>query len=113
MNIRYILRLAFSALLMLVVSNVFATTVREFRGAWIQCVNGHLMAMSTAEMQKTLSYQLDELQKDGANAIIFQVRPECDALYKSGIEPWSRFLTGEQGKAPSPSNSSLITHDII
>ena len=53
-------------------------------------------------MQKTLSYQLDELQKDGANAIIFQVRPECDALYQSSIEPWSRFLTGQQGKAPSP-----------
>ena len=51
---------------------------------------------------KTLTYQLDELQKDGANAIIFQVRPECDALYNSSIEPWSRFLTGEQGKAPSP-----------
>ena len=102
MNIRYILRLAFSALLMLVVSNVFATTVREFRGAWIQCVNGQFMGMSTADMQKTLTYQLDELQKDGANAIIFQVRPECDALYESSIEPWSRFLTGQQGKAPSP-----------
>ena len=58
--------------------------------------------MSTEKMQSTLSYQLDELQKDGCNAIIFQVRPECDALYQSSIEPWSRFLTGQQGKAPSP-----------
>jgi uncharacterized lipoprotein YddW (UPF0748 family) len=53
-------------------------------------------------MQQTLTYQLDELQKDGVNAIIFQVRPECDALYESNIEPWSRFLTGQQGMAPSP-----------
>ena len=75
---------------------------REFRGAWIQAVNGQWIGMSTAQMQKTLTYQLDELAKDGVNAIIFQVRPECDALYKSDIEPWSRFLTGEQGKAPSP-----------
>ena len=44
-----------------------------------------------------MSYQLDELQKDGANAIIFQVRPECDALYESSIESWSRFLSGQQG----------------
>lgn len=80
----------------------FSQNKREFRGAWIQCVNGQFMGMSTADMQKTLAYQLDELQKDGANAIIFQVRPECDALYKSNIEPWSRFLTGQQGKAPSP-----------
>ena len=75
---------------------------REFRGAWIQAVNGQWIGMSTVQMQKTLSYQLDELAKDGVNAIIFQVRPECDALYKSDIEPWSRFLTGEQGKPPSP-----------
>ena len=58
--------------------------------------------MSTAAMQQTLRQQLDELQRDGVNAIIFQVRPECDALYESKIEPWSRFLTGVQGKAPMP-----------
>ena len=75
---------------------------REFRGAWIQCVNGQFIGMSTQEMQRTLSYQLDELKKDGVNAIFFQVRAECDALYKSDIEPWSRFLTGQQGKAPNP-----------
>lgn len=75
---------------------------REFRGAWIQCVNGQFIGMGTEKMQKTLTYQLDELQKDGVNAIIFQVRPECDALYQSSIEPWSRFLTGRQGVAPSP-----------
>ena len=96
------IRPAFTALLLFVVATVCANTVREFRGAWIQCVNGQFMGMSTADMQKTLTYQLDELQKEGANAIIFQVRPECDALYNSSIEPWSRFLTGEQGKAPSP-----------
>ena len=75
---------------------------REFRGAWIQCVNGQFQGLGTAQMQQTLSYQLDELQKDGVNAIIFQVRAECDALYPSKLEPWSRFLTGQQGKAPSP-----------
>ena len=75
---------------------------REMRGAWIQCVNGQFQGMGTQKMQQTLSYQLDELQKDGVNVIIFQVRPECDALYESSIEPWSRFLTGQQGKAPSP-----------
>ena len=75
---------------------------REFRGAWIQCVNGQFQGIGTAQMQQTLTYQLNELQKDGVNAIIFQVRPECDALYPSQIEPWSRLLTGQQGMAPSP-----------
>ena len=65
-------------------------------------MNGQFLGMSTQTMQQTLTYQLDELKKDGVNAIIFQVRPECDALYQSSMEPWSRFMTGAQGKSPSP-----------
>ena len=75
---------------------------REFRGAWIQCVNGQFLGMSTERMQQTLANQLDVLKADGCNAIIFQVRPECDALYDSKLEPWSRFLTGRQGQRPEP-----------
>lgn len=90
------------ALFLMMVCAVGAQVKREFRGAWIQCVNGQFLGMGTERMQQTLTYQLDELRKDGVNAIIFQVRPECDALYPSALEPWSRFLTGVQGKAPSP-----------
>ena len=75
---------------------------REFRGAWIQCVNGQFKGIGTETMQRTLTYQLNELQKDGCNAIIFQVRPECDALYESELEPWSYYLTGRQGEKPTP-----------
>ena len=66
--------------LMIVSTVIYATAdtytprKREFRGAWIQCVNGQFIGMSTQKMQQTLSYQLDELQKDGVNAIFFQVR---------------------------------------
>jgi len=81
---------------------VNAQNKREFRGAWIQCVNGQYLGKSTQQIQAMLSQQLDELQKDGVNAIIFQVRAECDALYQSDLEPWSKFLTGVQGRAPSP-----------
>lgn len=75
---------------------------REFRGAWIQCVNNQWKGMPTAQMQQTLLYQLDELQKCGINVILFQVRPEFDALYASKMEPWSRYLTGRQGVPPTP-----------
>ena len=95
------------ALLFTIQSSLFTSPAeaqpkREFRGAWIQCVNGQFKGMPTQQMQKTLSYQLDELKKDGCNAIIFQVRPECDALYESQLEPWSYYLTGQQGRAPQP-----------
>ena len=93
-------------LILMAIAAMMAMTVnaqkREMRGAWIQCVNGQFQNLGTKKMQETLNYQLDELQKDGVNVIMFQVRPECDALYESKIEPWSRFLTGVQGKAPNP-----------
>lgn len=92
----------FTLTLLLTLATCLWAQKREFRGAWIQCVNGQFQGLSTQRMQQTLSYQLDELKKDGCNAIIFQVRPECDALYESSLEPWSRFLTGAQGVAPSP-----------
>ena len=95
-------RLLSLLLLLFVVSFSSAGSKREFRGAWIQCVNGQFAGLGTVAMQQNLLHQLDELQKDGVNAIIFQVRPECDALYASKLEPWSRFLTGRQGVAPSP-----------
>ena len=75
---------------------------REFRGAWIQCVNGQFQGMSPMTMRSTLSSQLDRLQRCGINTIIFQVRAEGDALYQSRYEPWSKFLSGTQGVPPSP-----------
>ncbi len=75
---------------------------REFRAAWIQSVNGQFREMPTEKLKQNLIGQLNSLQKAGINAIIFQVRPEADALYASRLEPWSRFLTGVQGKAPEP-----------
>lgn len=96
--------LATAALMLgcLVIACAGVPAKREFRGAWIQCVNGQFSGMTTQQMQDTLASQLDKLEADGVNAIIFQVRPECDALYKSSIEPWSRFLSGTQGVAPQP-----------
>lgn len=83
-------------------SAVAGNNKREFRGAWMQFVNGMYLGKSTEQIQEMLLQQLNALQQDGANAIIFQVRGECDALYQSDIEPWSRYLTGVQGQPPSP-----------
>ncbi len=45
---------------------------------------------------------IDQLSLAGMNAIIFQIRTECDALYSSPFEPWSYWLTGQQGTMPLP-----------
>ena len=80
---------------------LFAQPKREFRGAWMQCVNGMYLGKSSEQVRSMLNFQLDKLQEAGINAIMFQVRPEGDALYKSSYEPWSRYLTGTQGVAPA------------
>jgi uncharacterized lipoprotein YddW (UPF0748 family) len=77
---------------------------REFRGAWIASVynldwpsSPHL---SAASQQAELRTMLDKLASLKMNAVIFQVRPQCDALYASSIEPWSSSLTGTMGRSP-------------
>src|SRR5262249_2771173 len=82
------------------------TPLREFRAAWIATVV-HIdwpsrKGLSTAEQKAELLAILDRASHLKLNAVIFQVRPLCDALYPSEIEPWSEFLTGTMGKAPEP-----------
>ena len=73
-----------------------------FRGAWIATVANidwpSEQAIGDTERQKQeMLFLLDSLESIGINAIIFQVRPTADALYKSDYEPSSHWLTGKQG----------------
>ena len=79
---------------------------REFRGAWVATVNNidwpSKRGLSTADQQAELRAILDRAVALRLNAILFQVRPACDALYASRHEPWSEYLTGQMGQAPRP-----------
>ena len=79
---------------------------REFRGAWVATVANidwpSRKTLSTQEQKAELLTILDRAAQLKLNAIIFQVRPACDALYASRIEPWSEYLTGTMGKPPEP-----------
>ena len=79
---------------------------REFRGLWIATVNNidwpSKPGLDSAAQQRELLSLLDRAAALRFNAVIFQVRPACDAFYQSGIEPWSEFLTGRMGHAPAP-----------
>ncbi|MCE2952753.1 MAG: glycoside hydrolase family 10 protein [Gemmatimonas sp.] len=81
--------------------------LREFRGVWVATVGNmdwpSARTLSVAEQQAELRTLFDRAEALRLNAVIFQVRPAADALYRSSIEPWSEFLTGVQGRAPSPS----------
>jgi uncharacterized lipoprotein YddW (UPF0748 family) len=78
--------------------------VREFRGVWVATV-GNIDWPSRAGLpadvqQKELVALLNRCKDLHLNAVVFQVRPMCDALYESKLEPWSSFLTGRQGQSP-------------
>lgn len=81
--------------------NVDFTPKHEFRGAWVQTVGqSRYQQMNSAAMKHYLAEMVRKFDEAGINALIFQIRPEADAFYKSNLEPWSRYLTGAQGKAP-------------
>lgn len=80
--------------------------VAEFRAAWIATVANinwpSRSGLPTAQQQSEAIKLLDFLANHNYNAVIFQVRPQADALYQSDIESWSYYITGQQGKAPQP-----------
>ncbi len=82
------------------------TPKREFRAAWIATVLNidYPSAKNLSPAQQRAEFvQLVEKHADaGLNAVIVQIRSTCDALYPSLYEPWSEYLTGKQGQAPSP-----------
>ncbi len=79
---------------------------REFRAAWVATVaniNWPSKPGLPVEIQQNEAIRLlDLLSQNHFNAVVFQIRPQCDALYQSALEPWSYYLTGKQGQAPDP-----------
>lgn len=77
---------------------------REFRAVWVATVFNinfpSEQGLSAADGMAELDALVDVAEAAGLNALVFQVRPEGDALYASAIEPWSRYLTGAQGDDP-------------
>ena len=79
---------------------------REFRGAWLATVANidwpSKPGLPVARQKAELISLLDRAAQLKFNAVLFQVRPVCDAFYASPLEPWSEYLTGTQGRAPEP-----------
>jgi len=108
-------RLLLSALALLAAPQVFAQAyapvadkppglTREFRGAWIACIYNldwpSSSGLGAGQQQAELRAMLDKLAALNMNAVIFQVRPHCDAVYQSSLEPWSPWLSGTMGRSP-------------
>ena len=79
---------------------------REFPGVWVATVaniDWPTRPGLSVEQQKSEAIAiLDQCHQMHLNTVVLQVRTSCDALYASQLEPWSYYLTGQQGKAPEP-----------
>lgn len=87
-----------------------APVKREMRSAWVATVwrldwpsvtIGNTGNQSQIDRQKKdMTTLLDSLQINNFNAINFQIRSRCDAMYKSSYEPWSSDLVTNRGTDP-------------
>ena len=79
---------------------------REFRAVWVASVANidwpSKRDLTVAQQQAEIIAIVERAKQLNLNAIVLQVRTSADALYDSKLEPWSEYLTGEQGKAPEP-----------
>jgi uncharacterized lipoprotein YddW (UPF0748 family) len=90
--------------LLATVTNTLAAAPAEFRGVWIATVSNidwpSKPGLTLEEQKHELEALFDKCKKLNLNAVVFQVRPMCDALYASKLEPWSIVLTGTPGADP-------------
>ena len=79
---------------------------REFRAAWIATVANidwpSKPGLPVATQQDEVRRLVRAARAAGLNALVLQVRPAADAIYPSNLEPWTEYLTGDQGRAPDP-----------
>ncbi|MDB5242195.1 MAG: glycoside hydrolase [Spirosoma sp.] len=79
---------------------------REFRAVWIATVDNidwpSKKGLPTADQQREILALFDQQQQMGLNAVVVQIRSAADAFYAKSSEPWSEWLTGQQGLAPDP-----------
>jgi uncharacterized lipoprotein YddW (UPF0748 family) len=84
---------------------------REFRGVWVATVSNidwpSRPGLSAERQKQELIALLEQHKANGMNAVMLQIRPAGDAFYAKSREPWSRWLMGKQGIAPSPGYDPL------
>ena len=71
----------------------------EVRAVWMSRYD-YAEGKTPAQSRGYITAELERCRKAGINTVIFQVRGQADALYRSTLEPWSDLLTGELGKRP-------------
>lgn len=106
---KFVKQISLLALGLCLALTLHAQPKREFRASWLTTVwaidwpNPHSSPDAAGQL-KQQEYMLSLIklhEKANLNAIFFQVRGFCDAMYDSEYEPWSQYLTGTRGGEPT------------
>ncbi len=89
-----------------------AEGTKDFRGVWVSSVYNIDYPSKATTNSETLKKEATDILNDceqmGINAVILQVRPTGDSLYKSNLFPWSKWLSGKEGVAPENDFDPLL-----
>lgn len=84
-------------------SSYSALNHADVKGVWISYIElaDMLTGKSAEQFRKAISAAYDNCVSLGINTVYVHVRSHGDAYYKSSLYPWSKYVTGTLGKAPS------------
>jgi uncharacterized lipoprotein YddW (UPF0748 family) len=110
MNRNYRTKILFAIIFFLGISPLGITQTHhpkfEMRAVWIATVENmdwpSDKGLSVDRQKQEMIELLDRVKAYNMNTVVFQIRPDADALYDSKLEPWSEWLSGKQGTAPDP-----------
>ena len=113
---KFVKQISFLVLGLCLALSLQAQPKREFRAAWLTTVwaidwptpHSSSTASGQQKQQDALVTLVDKMANANMNAVFFQVRGFCDAMYKSQYEPWSKYLTGTRGGEPTYDPLQLI-----
>jgi len=82
----------------------FAKENDYIKGVWVSTIYGldypKVPSVDSSALKSGINEIVENVKEMGFNTIFFQVRPTCDAFYKSDIFPWSKYLTGDYKTPP-------------
>ena len=72
----------------------------EVRGVWFSFLDWEKMPSEKKAFEQEVETVLNRCLELGLNTIFVHARSHSDAMYQSKYYPWSRFITGTQGRYP-------------
>ncbi len=95
-----------AATLLMCAAGATAEVSREHRAIWMtpfldsNWPTAAITATNAQTQKNNLANRLDKFKDQNVNIIYYHVRSECDAMYNSAYEPWSKKAAGTRGTAP-------------